>query len=32
VYVVVPVSAALIAVYTVGDLRANLRAAMRKGA
>lgn len=31
VYVVVPVSAALIAVYTVGDLRTNLRAAMRKG-
>jgi len=32
VYIVVPVSAALIAVYTVGDLRGSLRAAARKGA
>ena len=32
VYVVVPVSAALVAIYTLGDLRGSLRAAMRKGA
>ena len=32
VYVVVPVSAALVAIYTVGELRGNLRAAMREGA
>ena len=32
VYVVVPVSAALICVHTMGDLRGNLRAALRKGA
>ena len=32
IYVVVPVSAALVAVYTVGDLLGNLRAAVRKGA
>jgi TRAP-type C4-dicarboxylate transport system permease small subunit len=31
VYVVVPFSAALISVYTIGDLRGNLRAALRKG-